>query len=316
MIKFLSFILILINLSLSPAKALNEDFRFIVLGHLYPISSNQDIIDKLSLKIENYNPNIIFILGDSSIDDPKTKKMYEKKFKAKIFYVPGNQELKSNRNKYLQNVGYLNKTFIMNDLKFLLINSSDDIKNIKNYLIENLNQDFDQGKTFIMTHHRIWDDSIVDSKPFSHDKSYYFKEILPLISNKVSTIFAGNSKRQYFRDLSDHTGYGKHNTNLIYWYDKVGNINCYSIGMGDGKPKANFTIVDVINDKISISGDYVTLEKYDTLPRNLIPTDALKLSTKYSSGNYYIINKFKLNILLFFLIVLVIILLYRKKILK
>ena len=167
-----------------------------------------------------------------------------------------------------------------------------------------------------MTHHRIWDDSIVDSKPFSHDKSYYFKEILPLISNKVSTIFAGNSKRQYFRDLSDHTGYGKHNTNLIYWYDKVGNINCYSIGMGDGKPKANFTIVDVINDKISISGDYVTLEKYDTLPRNLIPTDALKLSTKYSSGNYYIINKFKLNILLFFLIVLVVILLYRKKILK
>ena len=233
MIKFLSFILILINLSLSPAKALNENFRFIVLGHLYPISSNQDIIDKLSLKIENYNPNIIFILGDSSIDDPKTKKMYEKKFKAKIFYVPGNQELKSNRNKYLQNVGYLNKTFIMNDLKFLLINSSDDIKNIKNYLIENLNQDFDQDKTFIMTHHRIWDDSIVDSKPFSHDKSYYFKEILPLISNKVSTIFAGNSKRQYFRDLSDHTGYGKHNTNLIYWYDKVGNITYYDSSNGN-----------------------------------------------------------------------------------
>lgn len=98
----------------------------------------------------------------------------------------------------------------------------------------------------ILTHHRIWDDTIISKNPYEHDKSYYFEDIYPTIKDRVNYIFAGNSKRQYFRDLKDTVSYGKQNINLIYWMDKVGNIDAYSVGMGDGTPKAGFVIVDFI----------------------------------------------------------------------
>ena len=51
--------------------------------------------------------------------------------------------------------------------------------------------------------------------------------------------------KAHFRDLLMICTYGKQNVNLIYWLDKIGEMQLYSIGMGDGKPKANFVVVDV-----------------------------------------------------------------------
>ena len=81
-----------------------------------------------------------------------------------------------------------------------------------------------------------------------HDKSFYFEEIYPLIKDKVNYIFAGDGKRQYFRDLEDKLNYGKQNVNVIHWLDKIGKINAYAVGTGDGDPKAIFTIVDILNN--------------------------------------------------------------------
>ena len=64
--------------------------------------------------------------------------------------------------------------------------------------------------------------------------------------------------------------YGKQNVNLIFWLDKIGEIDLYSVGMGDGRPKANFVVVDILNKKISVKGDYSSVETYDVLPKNLI----------------------------------------------
>ena len=137
-----------------------------------------------------------------------------------------------------------------------------------------------------------------------HDKSYYFKDIYPLIKGKVDFIFAGNGKRQYFRDLEDRLNYGKQNVNVIHWLDKVGDINAYAVGMGDGEPKAIFTIVDVVDKELFVKGDYSTTQDYDILPKDLISPDKLRLSTKYTGGKYYFVNKKKLYISLGIAIIL------------
>ena len=61
---------------------------------------------------------------------------------------------------------------------------------------------------------------------------------------------------------------------MIYWKDKIGKINLYSIGMGDGIP-ATFIVADVIEDDLYIKGDYST--KYDVLPKNLIENNKLDM---------------------------------------
>ena len=67
-----------------------------------------------------------------------------------------------------------------------------------------------------------------------------------IVSKYVSTIFAGNSKHQFFADMGKGIS-GKQNMNLIYWADRIGNINAYSVGIGLGRPKLGF--VEVLSNK-------------------------------------------------------------------
>ena len=159
-----------------------------------------------------------------------------------------------------------------------------------------------------MVNHRIWDDTLLSKKPFQHDKSYFFEEIYPSIKGKVNYIFAGNGKRQYFRDIKDDVSYGKQNVNVIHWLDMIGDINAYAIGMGDGNPKAIFTIADVINKKLLVYGNYSTTQIYDILPKKLISPDKHKLNNKYSRDNYFFINENKfyivlISVFIFFLLI-------------
>ena len=115
-------------------------------------------------------------------------------------------------------------------------------------------------------------------------------------------------------DLENLPTYGKQNINNILWFDKIGSIKAYSVGMGDGSPKANFTIVDLYDDELVIRGDYSTNEYYDILPKELIIANKAKLSKKYNKQDYFFINKFKLyiSLIIFFLIIVFFL---RKKIL-
>ena len=51
------------------AQANNSDVRSIMIGHLYPIMQNEEIVKILFQKIENINPDYIFVLGDSDLHD-------------------------------------------------------------------------------------------------------------------------------------------------------------------------------------------------------------------------------------------------------
>jgi len=130
----------------------------------------------------------------------------------------------------------------------------------------------------VLTHHRMWDDSLTSGFPYQHDKSYYFKEIYPSMVG-VDAIFSGNSKRQYFTDYKKINGLSLQNVNNIYWVDQVGGIDGYSIGAGDGKPKLGFVYVEENNGRLLVEphhinfdeGDLVSISKIRAVPWSIAP---------------------------------------------
>jgi hypothetical protein len=57
--------------------------KFVLLGHLYPLIKNHENgLLKLAEKVNSHNPDYIFILGDSKLDDPKTIEQIEKLLRA------------------------------------------------------------------------------------------------------------------------------------------------------------------------------------------------------------------------------------------
>ena len=257
--------------------------RFVVAGHLYPITKDQKKLNKLADKINSHNPDYVFILGDSDLQNKEIYDYLNTIIESKIFFSPGNNELRISKDNYIKNVGYLNKVIVEKDIKFILMDSSDSKENIINFLEESLKDEFQNGPTILLTHHRIWDDTIIDPKPYMHDKSYYLEDIYSTIKDKVNFIFSGNSKRQYFRDLVESIAYGKQNVNLIYWTDKIEDIEAYSVGMGNGVPKATFVVVDTLEENLLIKGDYSTDEEYVLLPKNLIQYNKRGLSLEHTS---------------------------------
>jgi hypothetical protein len=287
--------------------------KFVLLGHLYPLIKNHEGgLLKLAEKVNSHNPDYIFILGDSKLDEIDVVSKIEKIFKGKIFYSPGYEESNKKRSNYKKNIGYFNKLIDEKDVRFILLDSSEkDINVIKKTLKEYLKKKYTGGPTVLLTHHRIWDDTLIRE---GHDKNFYFEEIYPTIKSEVNYIFAGNGKRQYFRDLKDNIIYGKQNVNVIFWLDKIGNIDNYAIGMGDGYPKAIFTIAQVLDDKLFITGDFASIADYDILPKNLISPDKHKLSTKYTGGGYFFVNKKKFYLGIFIVLIILSFLYVRKKI--
>jgi predicted phosphodiesterase len=257
--------------------------RFVVAGHLYPITKDQKKLNKFADKINSHNPDYVFILGDSDLQNKEIYDYFNTIIESKIFFSPGNYELRISKDNYIKNVGYLNKVIVEKDIKFILMDSSDSKENIINFLEESLKDEFQNGPTILLTHHRIWDDTIIDPKPYMHDKSYYLEDIYSTIKDKVNFIFSGNSKRQYFRDLVESIAYVKKNVNLIYWTDKIEDIEAYSVGMGNGVPKATFVVVDTLEENLLIKGDYSTDEEYVLLPKNLIQYNKRGLSLEHTS---------------------------------
>ena len=289
-------LLVIFSLFASDISTKESGTKFVVIGHLYPIMKNDEKMSKFARKINSYNPDYIFILGDSGLENKKILDKYKNLFKSNLFFVPGEQELKKSLKSFKENVGYLNFYLEEKDVRFLLLNSSSSVDDLKDEIKKFLKKDFNNGPTVILVNHRIWDDTLLSEKSYEHDKSFYFKDIYPLIKDQVQYIFAGNGKRQYFRDIKDDVSYGKQNVNVIHWLDKIGDINAYAIGMGDGSPKAIFTVAEVINKKLFVYGDYSTTEDYEILPQNLISADKHKLNNKYSRENYFFINKNKFYI--------------------
>ena len=244
---------------------------YVVLGHLKGVIQNQVIMSQLFKKIDSLNPDYIFVLGDSSLNKKEIFSLFYSKFQEKIFFSPGNSEMDdSNLKSYQKNVGYLNKIVESDDVRFILLNSLDSIENIKKF-IKRAVKDNPVKTQVLLTHHRIWDDTLTSELPYQHDKSYYFKELYPLLSGRVKVIFSGNSKRQYFGDYRVMTS--KQNVNNIYWVDQVGDISGYSIGAGDGVPKLGFVYVENIGDRLVVEPQHIYIDNINPIPISKISPD-------------------------------------------
>jgi len=266
-------------------KLLAESKNLLLISHLYPIINDEKKLIKLFDKINSEKVDAVFILGDSSINKEETFLKFKNKIKHKLYFAPGNEEIK-NKEKYLDNVGYLDKVIDFENFKILIINSSANIKNIGDFLTSELQKN-KKKSNFIFTHFRIWDDALISEGSEQHNKSYYYKDIRPFIKDKATAVFAGDSKRYYFSDIKQQDSFGKQNLNLIYWVDQIDKINYYSIGNGDAFPNINYIILKVDN----ISGDYkvipkkIMLEKkdYELVNGRLYNLSIIKVKTNIES---------------------------------
>lgn len=277
--RFLITIFILLStVSLNSVSALateNPNLKFITLGNVRAIADDKPRLKKLIDTINSENPDYVFILGDSHAWDQKIYKAYQKRLKAKVFYAAGNYDLKKKHIEgYQENVKYLEKLIKTPQANFIIINSSDDINSIKSFLEESFKEiGTSTLPTILMTHHRIWDDTLLSHKSSKHYKSYLFSEIQPLIKDKVDYIFAGDSNKQYF-------GHGKSSSTTAYFASRFADIICYSVGMGHGKPKSTFVTAELNNNSLTIKPNYASLHRSLHPPK--IPNKKLKFSNKES----------------------------------
>lgn len=202
---------------------------FVVFGHGYSTLLNKKKREDFIKKINKMNPKLVFILGDSELDNNDIVLDYKSKLKAKVFFSPGNNEIKKgNLDKYLDNVGYLDTLLKTEFGNFILLNSLASSESINLYLKNIINNLDTLVPTFLLTHHRIWDDNLISPYPYEHDKSYLFSDLDSNIISSFNYIIAGNSPTQYFGHINTEIPY---NTNICYWLDMVKNIECYSMGM-------------------------------------------------------------------------------------
>jgi len=236
-------------------KLYAENTRLLLISHLYPIIDDQKKSSLLFKQINSENVNSVFILGDSSIHKKKIYSVFKKQIKHDLYFIPGNEEI-SYKKEYLENVGYLNKVLNFENFKIIMLNSSARLEDIKKYLNKELQKN-KKKSNFIFTHFRIWDDALISDSQEQHNKSYYYDELKPFIEKRIKAVFAGDSKRYYFSDLTQQDSFGKQNLNLIYWVDQIDNINFYSIGSGDSFPNVNYVILEINN----LTGEYKVLPK-------------------------------------------------------
>jgi len=245
--------------------------RFAVMGHLYPIAGDRARLRHFLERVDATNPDLVFVLGDSALGDPAVVALFRESLSAPLHATPGNHELKrGHREAYLESFPHLAQTVVAPDCNFVLVTSSMPLDDLRATVAEAL-AELEPGRpTVLLTHHRIWDDTLTSPGPYQHDKSYWFGEIHPVLEGRVDAIFAGNSKRQYFRDLSTGPNYGPQNVNNVYWADRVGDITAYSVGMGDGVPKAGFVVAEVVGGRLLLEAHAVVWDGEDPVDRSLI----------------------------------------------
>ena len=241
---FLSFFFLFLNDALS-----NE---FVVLGHTQSLFKHEEKYSKFMQSLNNINASHIFMLGDNHLGNPKALEGVNQNTIKKIYAVPGNHEYQDGIEFYMQNIGYTNKDIEAKSAIFLLLDSNQGVNDIVEILKKWKEKYFKSDKPkILMTHHRIWDDSVISVSPYKHDKSYYFRDIYPLLSGFVDYIIAGNSKRQHFQDypLSLENNQPP-NVSMTYWEEAFNDFKVYNVGMGNGYPYASYVRFSIEKKKL------------------------------------------------------------------
>ncbi len=230
----------------SPAEpAPSRGTRFVVFGHTYGLLKTAEQRQRLIDHVNAEGVDYVFALGDADLWNPAVTEQYRKGFSAPLHSAPGNHDLTPDRRQgYQESVGYLEKTLTSEDANFILVNSSEDVTNILGFLERSMSGLDASRVTVLLGHHRIWDDNLLSDRPYQHDKSYEFAELLPRLKGNVDHIFAGNSPAQYFTNPK--------NPHIVYWSDVVWGIPCYSVGVAWTKT-LTYLVVQVQGSELMIA---------------------------------------------------------------
>jgi calcineurin-like phosphoesterase family protein len=230
----------------------------VIAGHTYRIIDSYDKQMNYINYINSVNPTKVIFLGDDNLNDNNTVQAYRNNINAQVYFSAGNHDLetKNYQENYINNIGYYYKLIETQNLNLYIINSSDSI----NIINHNLNQFYNKTDSnkieIILSHHRLWDDNVVERTPFGHDKSFYFKELDNDILKRTDYIFSGNSPAQYFGKRYYIDDYPVNN-NISYWVDHVEGIQCFSVGMhgtrGMSKNKIKFITIKYFNNQIIVN---------------------------------------------------------------
>jgi predicted MPP superfamily phosphohydrolase len=163
----------------------NVAIKFIVFGHSYGVLNSVEKRNLLFNAINKEKPDYVFVLGDCDIYNDTIYSEYISSIESEIFFSPGNHDLTNDvYNDYIEKIGYLNKTIIDSSCNFILFNSSESVDEGRLVLEKALKEIVPENPTVLLTHHRIWDDNLLSTNPYSHDKSYLFSEITRTKINK------------------------------------------------------------------------------------------------------------------------------------
>lgn len=225
----------------------DSTLRFAAFGHSYSILTSPAKRAMLVEAINRQQVDFVFILGDAECSIAEIYKEYSDSFEAPLICIAGNEDYPLEYGKGLKKNIYRDTVVFHDKATFVLLNSS----NSKETIVDFLNSiDYSAGKpTYLLTHHRLWDDNLLSTAPFLQDKSYLFDEIFRAIDGRFDAIIAGNGSGQYFGDqnVSDSS---KLNNNIVYWTDMCDGIPCYSVGMGGTRGMATNRVTWITGEQI------------------------------------------------------------------
>jgi calcineurin-like phosphoesterase family protein len=200
-VKLILYFLFFLLLFLIAPPAQAQEVKFVVAGHIYPGVIYPKLLQTFVNQVNQLRPDVLFLLGDNVVDgkeeDWQTLDQYLSQLKCPYHFVPGNHDLQGigePLESWMEKVGYLHKAVIINDYKFILLNTTpfkgkyrldeEEIDFLKKELVDFQNYQ----QVFLMFHHELW------MYPYIN----WEKEIYPIIKGKVTNVFAGNLGYHFF----------------------------------------------------------------------------------------------------------------------
>ena len=100
-IKFISITILIIffNISKLYTEEISAGTKFVVAGHLYPITKDQKKLNKFAEKVNSHNADYVFLLGDSDLQNKDVFDYFNTIIDSKLFFSPGNNELRISKEK-------------------------------------------------------------------------------------------------------------------------------------------------------------------------------------------------------------------------
>lgn len=196
---------------------------FVVFGHVYV---DYEALEESIDKVNNLKPDFVVFLGDTLPSHHQTEwgdvLDLTKKIEAKVYFVPGNHDVDdraSDRSDFVSRFGSLYKSFTVNNIDFIVLNTSNGAPSgnydIQGNQVEWIKEVYKKSnnKKIVLMHHCLF---ASDGGKLCNNRgqlispeSNWNKILVPVIKNDTLAVFNGDvgSKQPYFSYSEDSLRY-------------------------------------------------------------------------------------------------------------